>query len=433
MIRFLKNWNGYDTQGVYRLTDAEETRLTGLGLATFNLPDPFTESLAKFNSSGTALIGGPDGEIVSVRSNGKYPLNKWDAAQIQAAARKRYAILAFWGDSNTGGFGTGITVGLNYNDDAHKSSYPSQAAVSINSQVMKCTRDSVFGTARAASAGVTYNQYDPRVTVGAGWTAADSSLVFAGGFFQATTTTAGTLDFQPAAPFNSFKVHYPQVSSGTTNLVVQVDGSAAGYAPISNNNATGRPFSTTYTIPGQLTTHKISFTSPNASVFAWVQGITCWDSYNPGIVVHQCGNAGAVAAHLASAGTYFSIETMKLIAPDLTIINCTINDQGSQTASASYIADMTTVIDAALVSGDVIVLANTPNTNAGFSNGYMDTITPLLKAVCDARSVNMIDERDHLGYTWAIANASGFMDPTTGVHPNAVGSSVLVGSFIKYI
>lgn len=363
-----------------------------------------------------------------------YPVNKWRSAKIQAQSNRRYAKLAFYGDSNTGGFGAGITVGLNYNEDAHKSAYPSQAAALVNSRIMKCTRDSVFGTARAATAGVTYTQYDPRVTIGAGWTAADGSTIFSGGFFQATTTTAGTVDFQPAGPFNSFTVYYPQVSSGgTTNLVVQIDGSAAGYAAISNSNATARPFSTTYTIPGQLANHKISFTSPNASVNAWVNGITCWDSYNPGIVVHQFGNAGATAALLATPGTYLTLETLKYIAPDLTIVNCTINDQGAQTASAPYIADMTTIIDAALISGDVIVLVNTPNTNAGFSNGYMNTITPLLKAVCDARSVNMIDLRDYYGSTWAIANAAGFMDPTTGVHPNAVGSSVTVDAIFKYL
>lgn len=360
---------------------------------------------------------------------------KWIAAKIQAASGKRYAKLLFWGDSTIGGFGAGITVGLNYNDGAYQSSLGSQAARRLNSQVMKASRDSIFGTANCVGggAGVTYPTYDPRITIGAGWTAADGAINFGGGFFQATTTTAGTLDFQPSKPFNSFRVDYPQVSSGTTNLVVQIDGSAAGYAAISNNNATGRPFSTSYTIPGQLAGHKISFTSPNASVNAWVNGIVCWDSADPGIIVHQVGTAGVVASQLASAGTYFSLETLKYIAPDLTIINCTINDQGSQTASATYITHMTTLIDAALISGDAIVLANSPNTNVGFTNGYMATVTPLLKAVCDARNVPMIDLRDHLGYTWAEANSRGFMDTTTGVHPNAIGLSVEWDAIFKYL
>lgn len=372
--------------------------------------------------------------LVPVGGPGRFPVNKWKAAKLQAKARKDYAVCLFYGDSTTGGFGAGTTVGLNYNDNAYRSNAGSQAAVLLNSRIQRATRDSVFGTSNAVAggSGVTYPVFDPRVTFGAGWAAGDGAATFGGGYFQATTTTAGTLDFQPERPFNRFIVFYPKASSGTTNLVVQVDGSAAGYAAISNNGASSVG-STSYTITGAAANHKISFTSPNAAVNAWVNGIICWDSENPGIIVCVAGAAGGTAAQLASAGGFSTLEMMALVAPDLTIINCTINDQNGQPAAATYAANMAIIMDKALLSGDVIMLVNSPNTNAGFSNGYLTTVTPLLQSACDTRSVNMIDLRDHLGYTWAIANAAGYMDPTTGVHPNAIGESVKLDSFFKYL
>lgn len=363
-----------------------------------------------------------------------YPVNKWKAAKIQTKARKDYAVCLFYGDSTTGGFGAGKTVGLNYNDDAYRSNAASQAAILLNSRIQRATRDSIFGTSNAVTggSGVTYPQFDPRVTFGSGWAGGDGATLFGGGFFQATTTTAGTLDFQPEFAFDRFTVFYPKATSGTTNLVVQVDGSAAGYAAISNNGASGVG-STSYTITGALAVHKISFTSPNAAVNAWVTGIICWSAANPGIVVCVAGAAGGRASELATAGGFSTLPMLSLLAPDLTIVNCTINDQSSQPAAATVVTNLSSIMDTALVSGDVIMLVNSPNTNAGFSNGYLTTVTPLLKAACDARSVNMIDLRDHLGYTWALANAAGYMDPTTGVHPNAVGESVKLDSFFKYL
>lgn len=359
---------------------------------------------------------------------------KWKFAKIQAQARRKYAVCLFYGDSTTGGFGTGTTAGLNYNDAAYRSNAASQAAIRLNSSVQKATRDSIFGTSNVVTggSGVIYPQFDPRITIGAGWTAADGATLFGGGFFQATTTTAGTLDFQPEFPFNNFIAFYPKAPSGTTNLVVQVDGSSAGYAAISNNGANGVG-STPYTIPGALAVHKLSFTSPNASVNAWLSGVICWDSANPGIVFCVAGAAGGRASDLATAGGFSALAMLSLLAPDLTIINGTINDQASQPAAATVVTNLSSVMDTALVSGDVIMLVNSPNTNAGFSNGYLNTVTPLIKVACDARNVTMIDLRDHLGYTWALANAAGYMDPTTGVHTNAVGESVKLDSFFKYL
>lgn len=359
---------------------------------------------------------------------------QWKAGKIKGIARKKYSVVLMYGDSTTGGFGAGMTTGLNNNDDAYRSNCGSQLAVAINSKIQKATRDSIFGTSNVvvSGSGVTYPQFDPRITIGAGWTAADGASLFGGGFFQATTTTAGTLDFQPEFPFNNFIAFYPKAPSGTTNLVVQVDSSAAGYAAISNNGANGVG-STSYTIPGALAVHKLSFTSPNAGVNAWITGAICWDSANPGIVVCVAGVAGGTAANLAAIGGFNSLSMLSLVAPDLTIVNCTINDQNGQPDAATYVANMALIMDTALVTGNVIMLVNSPNTNAGFSNGYLKTVTPLLKAVCDARNVRMIDLRDHLGYTWAEANAKGYMDSTTGVHTNAVGESVKLDSFFKYL
>lgn len=357
----------------------------------------------------------------------------------KALQRKRPARLLFVGDSTTAGMGGGTTkVAQCYNDNAFRSGVPSQVAALLHHGLLKTTIDTLIGTSRCSitPAPTSYPSYDPRVVFGGAWGLTDSTSFLGGGFFS-TTTNVGQMDFYPAEPFDNFTVYYAISPVGGTALQVLVDDSATGYSTINNNGANALGIAN-YTVPGDgLTasapnTHKISFIGSETGT-SFIAGIVCWNSKEPGIIVAASGASGIKAANAASDTSFNSLVGLRAFAPDLTVINLSINDQGVTTSGAqqtAYLASITAIATAALVSGDVLILINSPNTNSGFADA--DLYYSNILSYAEENSINLYDLRYILGSTYAIAAAAGYMDDSAvaGVHLNAMGHSAIANSLI---
>ena len=406
-----------------------------VNVATIDMPGAIAFGWVQLQSSGpgTNPIPSPLVTFSDPVFTPVYPLIKWTKAKRLANAGYRLAKIAFTGDSTSAGVGSrnpGTNTQLDNNFMA--ANYAAQMSRLIASTGLKAHRDSCFGNGNISP--YTVSLIDTRANEGTGWLGNGvASTGFFGGtlFGNAAAITTGTLDFTPENPVDRFTIIY--AGGGTGNVLPTVDGGGS-YTAITDAGASTLK-SATYVIPGQPAIHKISFQTTNA-VQTYINGFYAWSSQNPGILCTNGGANVATASSIASTtGGFGTVNGLTAFAPDLTIINCTINDQQLGTTLSSYITNMITHITAAQLSGDVVLVINSPQAVANFPNGTNnlgDQMTAWAVGYGAANSINVVDLRPFLGYTYGATNKNGLSN-NDNLHLNALGYNVVCKALLPLI
>lgn len=298
------------------------------------------------------------------------PLRYWRKAVANVRSGAGRGTVVVIGDSTSMGAGAGDS-GTAALTNAYPYSFPSQLAPLLNATVPTSFQN-IFG-GQAGAGVLTYTAYDTRVTFGTGWTTSGGATL-GSTFFAYTNGSASKLTFTPSASFTRIKVWYYQ-NTGQGTLTVDVDGGAS----LGTINTSGSSLYTSQTFTCAAGTHTINLTAGNnGSLF--IGGVVVWTAATPAIDLILAGGYGTIASSWAAPTTAFSPRTaLQALAPDLTIYDLTINDSNAGTNVAAYKASMELLIQAAQVSGDVVLMVGPPSNTTAATDGTLDLYVQALE------------------------------------------------------
>jgi lysophospholipase L1-like esterase len=319
--------------------------------------------------------------------------------------------LLLLGDSTTAGGGAGTGgIGLL---GAFGTNWPRSLVSLFNLAFTSASDGSFYGDQNVGNQSIAYNTYDARVGMGANWTNIATTLSLAGDMFKFSVGAVNNLSFTPAGVVDTVIVRYA-VNAGLGSFTTNVDGGAS--LGTSVTGGTQAITSVTYSVARAA--HTINIVPDNlAGIF--ILGITAYDSTVPAIDVMQVAWWGSVTANYVTTGSAWSpMLALASLAPDLTVICLTVNDSNNGVALATYQANMQTIITAAKLTGDVLLVTGPPSNTAAATNGTLDQFVAVEKTLALTNNIGLID----LKTRWvSMANTNPVMPYFDNVHPGQVG------------
>lgn len=334
-------------------------------------------------------------------------LTKWVAAKARGSTNP--ARLAFIGDSNVAGQGAG-TGGFGL-VNALANSFPKKIANSFGFQ-----KDSFFGDQNSVS--VSLNSFDPRITLGSGW-AVDSGLsaIFGGRFIIGQSAASGKLAFTPTTSFTKFRYWYPTLSGLNSAVGVYVDGALID--TINQNAASGFTYKD-YTVSSG--THTIEFGVGGGTGNGFVAGVEIFDGTDKPVLLQGGICSGKSADFNSSSNPWHYKSSLVNLAPDFTLIYCTINDADSSVSNSTYFTNIENLVKAVPNSNGCLCVGFPFNTAKNL-DGTIDDYARILKNIARDYGWFFIDCRSFLGRSYSKANASGYV--FDAYHPNASGHDAI--------
>lgn len=251
---------------------------------------------------------------------------------------------------------------------------------------------------------------DSRTTLGSGW-ARGSLNAIGGGGWKGTSGGGGTLSFTPGASFDTIKVWWLR-QSGAGSVTVNVDGGSS-LGTITGNGSTSVQ-STTYTVTAG--THTVNIVGPTGGDL-FIIGIETYTAGTTAIRINNYGLTGSsVSQWVDDTNAWDTLKVLRAFAPDLTIINLTINDiKDGITSTSSYAANMATLIAALRESGDVLIMVGNRVSSGNDTDIRYQSFVNALMTV----GTIMFSVPTRWG-SYAQAVTSGFMSGD-GTHPGDAG------------
>lgn len=356
---------------------------------------------------------------VPVLAGGLLPMPMWAAAKAAVIAGTRNAKIVFMGDSTTAGFG-GQPAGY---PGAQPFSYPMQMAPLLaNSGVQTFTGTNNVST----GGGPTQDGYDSRFSVySANWGPASTTLA---GEFLSNLADTTALSFTPTLAFDTLDV-YSAAQAGLGTFTTDVDGGAVLATVVQDNGGAAAYVKTT--VSCALGTHTINFKRVSGTVY--IGAFVAYKSSVKQVTFHIAGWAGGKAADLsdhAFSNAYTSIGALKGIAPDLTVLCCTINDWQANSALAQYKSDIQNIITAAKLSGDVLMMSGFPTAAVITSVAQQQTFIDAYAALAASNGANLINLTKLFG-SWEAANTAS--EAYDNSHPNSTGYAVIAAKVSAYL
>lgn len=362
------------------------------------------------NSSGStaapsALTQSQINSVLEITRANNLP--HWRNALAKVRAGTGRGRILFIGDSTTGGTGSGSGGGLT---GAWGTSFPNDVANILAARGIPTSSKSIAGDQGVKSgAAVDYGTYDTRVTLGTGW-ATNTLSIAGGGAFNSTGT--GTLAFTPVGNIDTFETYHVKNAQGGASVTVNIDGGATlltltggGAASISK---------TTQSVA--KASHTINVVGVAGSVY--LMGLVAYDSTVPAVDIIQAGAYGATVTYWAATTNPWDASSLVgvigLYAPDLTVIDLTIND--ANTATATYLAKMAIIVATVQAAGsDVLIVTGNPTSS---TSAQLLSNLSALSAYADTNNFVYLDIFSRWG-SYASVNSLGWI--FSSPHPNAVG------------
>lgn len=267
----------------------------------------------------------------------------------------------------------------------------------------------------------TTNTFDSRININTSWGGGgDNSL--GGAMFNASTTT-DALQFTPTGIWDTCIVYYAIFGSGGV-LSVGIDGGSTSTANSSGSDGIGTLTKTT-TVPGVHTVN-IKYVSGGA---VFIAGVECYNSKISQLQIMTAGWGGATTINVADATkAYGPLPTLKIVAPDLTIIATGINDWASLTNITSFNTAYQAFITGAKLSGDVICLIPPPSSTGVATQANQDIYANAIRILAAANNIPVIDIYDLFQtYSTSIALYSDTL------HPNGLGYEVIAEAVFRIL
>ena len=379
-------------------------QISGGSSQTFKLSTSALAAGMAYGSSGAAETASGLYNISAIT------LPHWRAAVARVRSGTGRGRLVVISDSTSTGAGAGSGGSTNTNN-AYSKSWVTQLSKLLSVYVP--TNDNSFlGDQNIVGSGqqTNYNTYDPRVTVGGGWSVATGIGGLGANFYSCGST--GTVSFTPSGSIDSVTVWYtlsPGLGSFTNNFD---GGSSVGTI---NQNGTAGYTSTTYTATAGTHTFNMVWSSGTL----YLSGALAYLSTTPAIDFYHSGWFSAFAAQFNNASTaYAPLSALPIVAPDLTIICLTINDSNASIPISTYTANIQAIITAAKLTGDCLLMVGAPSNSTQATNGTLATYVTALKGLAVLNNCGLID----ISARWvSYAVTNPLMPYSDTLHPGAMG------------
>lgn len=338
----------------------------------------------------------------------------WTAALKRVARGTGRARLLVAGDSTVAGAGGNASTSLW--TGAWNKSWSFRLAAALSVRGIPTSTDSIT-TSQNISTG-TYPAFDPRVALSGTTLPAPLSAGATGNGLGGASlwqiaygTGNGKLAFTPTSQWDTAFVYTPRTPSLSGTLTWDVDGGSTG--SLLQTGANLLVLSNGGVLSPALGIHTLNFTNVTPSTTAFLSAAICYDSTKPAVDVINAGCSsllvGSTTIGLArNDSPYASSSAIGYIAPDLTIICCTINDANAATNPATYASAMQIVITTAKVSGDVILMAGCESSPIINSSNNRALILAQLQALAVTNNCVYISSDDYFG-GWTLNDAAGLM------------------------
>src|SRR6266702_7636152 len=305
--------------------------------------------------------------VAALAQSGISNLTPQNTGHVRAAVAR---VLAGTGICKVACIGDSIALGAFANGVVYAGNkplgYPAQLAKILTARGLPATNDSWFGSGNVAPATAAgYTAYNAAVTFPvAGF--APGAIAGLGAFAMASTTNGATLAFTPTIAFDTIDIYYLGGTGGAFN--VNVDGGAT--LQTITPSGTHLPFVATITGVA-LATHTINIVT-NSATGVFIAGMAVRASATPRVEVYNCGWSAALVSTYAqptnSTFQYNYFVALPAMAPDLTVINLTVNDIDQQpTTVVAYQTALQSMIAQALVSGDCALMVGNPGNKASWT------------------------------------------------------------------
>lgn len=264
---------------------------------------------------------------------------------------------------------------------------------------------------------------DNRWTVGAGWAKFGFGMAAAASF--KATNPGGNLVFTPGGgvTYDSFDVYFIR-TPGAGSLTI----TATGGTPSVIDTATGtRGVSkTTVTAASAATTNAVTISGTG---IVYVLAVEPFLSTTKLVRVGNAGVGSSQTADWATTGDFNSAAAIAAYAPDLTIVLLGVNDAAHSvavTGVSGLQANMTTLLAAAKVTGDVIIMTPVPG-SAAVVTTYLPLYQPVFYGLARTNAFPLLDLYARFGQAW---NSVWMADVA---HPNDAGYWDIAGAVAAYL
>jgi lysophospholipase L1-like esterase len=324
-----------------------------------------------------------------------------------AVAVPANAKILFIGDSTVAGYGA--TAGGD-TGNAISLSWPYQLAGLLTSRPTPNTISSAVGN----HGGLSVSTFDTRVAV-------DGQFTAGWPFYVVNSLSTGT--FTPTDTCTKIAFYYA-AASGVSSFTVSVNGSVVGTVNPSGPTAVGI---FQYTHGSAITSVVVtSLGSAGTEGAIYIQAFRCY-SATPRLEIINAGWGDSRVAHwIQAVNGWDALYFIDAIAPDLSIIDLTINDWNSATDLTTYSSNLQTLITRCKLTGNVILMTGNPSNTGAAQSSYVAAVASL----ATSNSVPLIDIWTLWG-SWASANSNGWM--FDALHPNAAGYAQIASTVLPYI
>lgn len=234
----------------------------------------------------------------------------------------------------------------------------------------------------------------------------------------ATTWTPGGTQ-----PCDSFRLEY-MTNGGLGTITVSATG---GTPSVINTNTTAGNHWVTVTAASLLTTNALSFQNTGGSGTIYVGSVECYDSTTTHVRFANYGKDGTKTSDWLSGANPFGIyDGFTTYQPDLTIIGLGINDAGASVPCSTTISNLQTIITAAQVSGDVILMTVIPSSGSPYDTNEASCY-PSYSALAATNNIPLVDMYARFGQTW---NTNLMFN---ALHPNSYGYADWAGAIYQVL
>lgn len=348
-----------------------------------------------------------------------FKLPSWRAALAAMKAGTRNARIYCPGDSTTAGnFASGTQYGANAS-----LAWPARLAAYLTAARLPASNASICG-ASILTAGQFATWY-PGSAINGSW-ALDGSFKIPGyQMFRHNGAGADDLVLPISGYYDTVSIIYFK-GSGYGQAQLKVDGGSTVYGTFDSANASTIVARASISVPAGNHT-SLTFSKVAATGQFFLCAVICTNSATKQVEIYNAGWGGSKASDWADATNIWSPSStaanniLSAYAPDLSIFNVGINDSLGATATATYLANLTTAAAAAATYGDVLLIAPFRISSGSASEATQLGIAQQVRALAQSNGYGLIDLAAHWG-SYAQSTAAGYWSPAADpVHPCAPG------------
>lgn len=383
--------------------------------------DPVTSEI--YGAGGTPHVG--LNSLVS--ADGVWaPKPKWRRALARVLAGASNATMLHIGDSTTAG---AFASGSNW-AACRAISMPTQLAGLMSATGIPVCAGSTHGAATNSGTSLaTFASYDTRWTFGANWAAAAINTAGGGSINNQGAGNYTAANFTPSDQWDTVDIWYIK-NAGYGSFTISANGGAAIGATVACAGTLSVQKATRTTTLGFNTLNITKIADGNIILL----GVSTYNSQRKTVNIFNAGWGSSKSADwIASANVWDPLNMVDAYAPDLTVINLTINEWIAGTVPATYQSQMDTIINRCRLYGDVVLMTGAPSTVGTTAKATQDGIVQACRALGQKYACDVVDVSQLFG-DWTTGSALGYYSPAgDAIHPGQSGYALMASELLRRI